>query len=224
MILLIGGLGFIGMHTTRALLDAGESVVATWFSTRRMPEFLEGEVGKRLFPERMDVSKTFEVFDVVGKHKVDSIIDLMAPPAVGASPHYDYHMYTTGLQNVLEAARTFGLKRVSLGSSGSVYSGLLEGPYHEDMLPHRLQFEALHAHGVHPRRVITTSSADAILGFVESGVGYSLVPSLSESGPKSRGLIARPLTTPKIDFPVVCAWRKDAPENPLLDVALECAP
>ena len=97
MILLIGGLGFIGMHTARALLDAGESVVATWFSTRRMPKFLEDEVGKRLFPERMDVSKTFEVFDVVGRHKVDSIIDLMAPPAVGASPHYDYHMYTTGL-------------------------------------------------------------------------------------------------------------------------------
>ena len=74
MILLIGGLGFIGMHTTRALLDAGESVVASWFSTRRMPEFLEDEVGKRLFPERMDVSKTFEVFDVVGRHLAQSAL------------------------------------------------------------------------------------------------------------------------------------------------------
>lgn len=56
-----------------------------------------------------------------------------------------YHMYTTGLQNVLEAARGFGIKRVSLGSSGSVYGGIPEGPYHEDMpLPveSRTQVEA----------------------------------------------------------------------------------
>ena len=134
MILLIGGMGFIGMHTTRALLDAGESVAVSWFSTQRLPDFLKDEVGRRLFIERMDVSKTFEVFDMVRRNRVDSIIDLMAPPAVGTSPHFDYHMYTTGLQNVLEAARTFGMKRVSLGSSGGVYGGLPEGPYHEDML------------------------------------------------------------------------------------------
>lgn len=134
MILLIGGMGFIGMHTARCLLDAGESVVVSWYSTQRLPESLQDEVGKRLVVEHMDVSKTFEVFDVVQRNKVDSIINLMAPPAVGASPHFDYHMYTTGLQNVLEVARTFGMKRVSLGSSGSVYAGLPEGPYREDML------------------------------------------------------------------------------------------
>jgi UDP-glucose 4-epimerase len=38
-----------------------------------------------------------------------------------------------GLQNVLQAAHTFGLKRVSLGSSVSVYGGLPAGPYREDM-------------------------------------------------------------------------------------------
>jgi DNA-binding transcriptional LysR family regulator len=96
--------------------------------------------------------------------------------------------------------------------------------YNEDQLPHGLQMKALLAHGVHPTRIITTSSADSILGFVESGLGYSLVPSLSETGPKSRGIVARPLGAPKMTFPVVAAWRKDAPENPLLDTALECAP
>ncbi len=96
--------------------------------------------------------------------------------------------------------------------------------YHEDMLPHRLQIQALLAHGVQPTRMITTSSADSILGFVESGLGYSLVPSLSPNGPKSRGIVARPMPSPKVEFPVTVAWRKDAPENPLLDIALECAP
>ncbi len=145
MILLIGGMGFIGMHTAQELLDAGEKVVVTWFSTLRLPEPLHDRVGKDLFIERMDVTKTFEVFDVVRRHQVDSIIDLMAPPPRGTSPHFDYHMYTSGLQNVLEAARSFGVKRVSLGSSGSLYAGLPEGPYREDMpLPveSRTQVEA----------------------------------------------------------------------------------
>ena len=83
MILLIGGLGFIGMHTAQRLLEAGERVVATWFSTRRLPDFLQDHVEKDLFIERMDVTKTFEVFDVIRRHGVDSIIDLMAPPPRG---------------------------------------------------------------------------------------------------------------------------------------------
>ncbi len=96
--------------------------------------------------------------------------------------------------------------------------------YHEELMIHALQMRALQSHGITPAQVITTSSAEAILGFVESGLGYSLVPSLSETGPRSRGIIARPLPAPKVTFPVVACWRKDAPENPILDAALECAP
>jgi UDP-glucose 4-epimerase len=56
----------------------------------------------------------------------------MAPPARSLSTQSDYHLYTAGLQNVLEAARTFGLRRVSLGSSVGVYGGIPHGPYRED--------------------------------------------------------------------------------------------
>jgi UDP-glucose 4-epimerase len=56
----------------------------------------------------------------------------MAPPARSLSTQADYHLYTAGLQNVLEAARTFGLRRVSLGSSVAVYGGIPAGPYRED--------------------------------------------------------------------------------------------
>ncbi len=68
------------------------------------------------------------------------------------------------------------------------------------------------------------SSADTILGFVESGLGYSLVPSLDPAGNFGRGIASRPLTRLKREFPVVAAWRKDAPENRMLDAALETAP
>ena len=133
MILIIGGMGFIGLHTTLRLVEAGESVVITQFATRRVPAALEPELDKRVFVERMDVTDAYNVFEVMRRRKVDSIINLMAPPARATTPQADYRLYTVGLQNVIEAARTFDVKRVSLGSSGSVYGGLPEGPFHEDM-------------------------------------------------------------------------------------------
>ena len=59
---------------------------------------------------------------------------------------------------------------------------------------------------------------------VESGLGWSLVPSLDPDGPAGRRLAAFPLQRPRMTFPVVMAWRKDMPENPMFDALLECAP
>src|SRR5215510_7565606 len=132
MILLIGGMGFIGLHTARCLVDAGETVVITQHSTHRMPDLLKGEPGTRILTARMDVTNPYEVFEVIRRHRVESLINLMAPPARSVSTQADYHLYTAGLQNVLEAARTFGLRRVSLGSSVAVYGGLPQGPFRED--------------------------------------------------------------------------------------------
>ena len=96
--------------------------------------------------------------------------------------------------------------------------------YNPDLHPYPLQMQALAEHGVVPEQIISASSVEAILGFVESGVGFSLVPSLEPDGPSSTKLVSLPLRAPKVEFPVVAAWRKDTPENPLLDAALETAP
>jgi UDP-glucose 4-epimerase len=80
----------------------------------------------------MDVTNPYELFEVVRRHRIESIVNLMAPPARSLSTQADYHLYTAGLQNVLEAGRTFGLRRVSLGSSVAVYGGIPAGPYRED--------------------------------------------------------------------------------------------
>jgi len=133
MILIIGGMGFIGLNTAIRFLDVGEQIVITQHSARRVPAALEAELGKRVFTARMDVTNPYEVFEVVRRHGVDSIVNLMAPPARSLSTQSDYHLYTAGLQNVLEAARTFGLRRVSLGSSVGVYGGIPAGPYREDL-------------------------------------------------------------------------------------------
>ena len=145
MILIIGGMGFIGLNTALQLLDAGESVVITQHSAHRVPDALTPHLDDRAFVDRMDVTKLYEVMDVASRHNVDSIISFAAPPARGISPQEDYRIYTAGLQNTLEAARILGMRRVSLASSTSVYGSLSEGPFREDMpLPihSRTQVEA----------------------------------------------------------------------------------
>ena len=102
--------------------------------------------------------------------------------------------------------------------------------YTPDTLPHSLQMKALAEHAVEPQHVLSAGSAETILGFVEAGLGWSLVPSMSGDGPAplassgGTGLVARPLLKPKVEFAVHAAWRLDTPDNPLLDAALETAP
>ena len=132
MILVIGGMGFIGLNTTLRFLEVGQRVVISQHRARRVPDVLKGEIGTRVLVAQMDVTNPYEVFDVVRRHQVESIVNLMAPPARSLSTQADYHLYTAGLQNVLEAGRTFGLRRVSLGSSVGVYGGIPVGPYRED--------------------------------------------------------------------------------------------
>lgn len=90
--------------------------------------------------------------------------------------------------------------------------------------PHTLQMQALASVGVAPPHTIGLDTADTILGYVESGLGWSLVPSLDPAGPTGRRLAAFPWGKPRVTFPVVLAWRKDAPEHPMLDALIACAP
>ena len=128
MILIVGGMGFIGLNTALRFVEVGAKVLIGQHSAHRLPEGLKDKVATA----RMDVTNPYEVFEVIRRHGVESIVNLMAPPARSVSTQADYHLYTAGLQNVLEAARTFGLRRVSLGSSVAVYGGLRSGPFSED--------------------------------------------------------------------------------------------
>lgn len=133
MVLITGGMGFIGLHTVRRFLDVGEDVVATRFRTVREPEFIQGEIGKRVKVEPLDLTAAHDVVDIVQKHKVDSIVHLAVPALGGLSAAEDFRVNMFGLINVLEAGRIGGVKRVSVASSGSIYTGM-PGPFREDML------------------------------------------------------------------------------------------
>jgi len=96
--------------------------------------------------------------------------------------------------------------------------------YTPGLIPHGLQLQALAMFGITPPRMLSASAAESILGFVEAGLGYSLLPSFEAGGPKGRGIKAFPIELPKVEYPVHAVWRKDTPENPVLDALLEEAP
>jgi UDP-glucose 4-epimerase len=131
VILITGGMGFIGLHTAKRFLDNGESVVLTQHRAQREPEFLREQVGKRVFIEQVDVTNGSEVGEALRKHKADRIVHLVAPPIRGMSPSDEYRLNTLGLLNVLEAAKANDVGRTAVISSSFVYLGVPQGPYSE---------------------------------------------------------------------------------------------
>jgi UDP-glucose 4-epimerase len=131
MVLITGGMGFIGLHTARKFLDAGENVIVTRFRTWREPSFLKDEFGKRVIVESLDTTSPFDCLSLVRKHNVDSIVHLAMPGLSALSPAEDFRVNMLGLVNLLEAARVAGVRRFTIGSSVTVYGGLA-GPFQED--------------------------------------------------------------------------------------------
>src|SRR3990170_3419467 len=78
-VLITGGLGFIGLNTARALLDAGHDVVLTQYRVPRMPDFVKAELGRRVFIEQLDVADNERLLDIGRRHKIDAIVHLAGP-------------------------------------------------------------------------------------------------------------------------------------------------
>ena len=137
MILVTGGLGMIGAHTARALVDLGHEVVATAHRRTEVPSFLSGRVAV----ESLDVTDRNAFLALAGRHEISDIVHL-----AGSIPDEDPVRYfrtdTIGLLNALDAARTWGVRRFAVASSLGVYIGRTEIPWHEELalptaeLPH----------------------------------------------------------------------------------------
>ncbi|MPZ48818.1 MAG: NAD-dependent epimerase/dehydratase family protein [Dehalococcoidia bacterium] len=133
MILVTGGLGFIGLHTARALIDEGEQVVLTQYRVPREPGFIKGEIGKNAFIEQLDVTDAGRLAEIGRKHRITGIVHLAVPGLGALSAAEDYNVNMTGLINILEAGREWECKRIGLASSQAIYAGVQQGPFKEDM-------------------------------------------------------------------------------------------
>jgi len=131
--LLIGGMGFIGLHTARAFLDAGHDVVVTYNTNRREPDFLKDEIGKRVQVEQLDVVDARRVAEVIRTHKPEGVVYLAVPALAGVSPAQEFQTNTQGYLNVLEASRAAGIRRLSVTSSVAIYANVKQRPWTEEL-------------------------------------------------------------------------------------------
>src|SRR5215208_4382981 len=108
MILITGGLGSIGSHTARALLDLGESVVIGAHRSTQLPEYLADEPAGRIVVEPLDTRNVASFLDI-GKHnEITGIVHLAAGRYDLPDPVEYLRAETLGLLNALEAATVWG--------------------------------------------------------------------------------------------------------------------
>jgi UDP-glucose 4-epimerase len=137
MILVTGGLGFIGTHTTRALLDLGESCVLAQRRAATVPDAFAAEAGSRLFVEQVDLADGAKLLEIGNRHQVTGIVHLAGSvpwPPGEREPVDGARAAIDSLLNVVRAAREWGVRRVSLASTIGVYGGVdADGPLSEDL-------------------------------------------------------------------------------------------
>lgn len=137
MILVTGGLGFIGSHTTRALLDLGESCVLAQRRPATVPDAFAGFAGSRVFVEQVDLADGERLMELGDRHSITGIVHLAGsvPWPPGADEPVDGARAAVGsLLNVFRAAGEWGVRRVSLASTIGVYGGVdADGPLGEDL-------------------------------------------------------------------------------------------
>jgi UDP-glucose 4-epimerase len=138
MILIIGGLGFVGANTAQALLEVGEDCVLTWRRNNGIPAFLGNHIGKRIFIEPLDVAHVQALRDLGKKYPITGIIHLATgglPPGPGAQAlelAQDVQTTVASIAAVFQAAQEWQVKRVSLASAPVVYNGITTLPWRAD--------------------------------------------------------------------------------------------
>jgi UDP-glucose 4-epimerase len=123
MILVTGGLGFIGSHTVRALLDQGEECVLVQRRSTELPPVL---AGARVAVERVDIGDRDALLDVGRRHAITGIVHLAGPGPARIAPEAAVEAARAtlgGLLNVMQAAQEWGVRRLGVASTIGVYFG-----------------------------------------------------------------------------------------------------
>ena len=138
-ILVTGGTGYIGSHTTVELLNAGAEVIIVdnlSNSKALVVDRIEKITGMRPTFIKCDLLDKPELDRVFDTHpEIDSVIHFAGLKAVGESclkPLLYYHNNITGTLNLIESMLSHGVNRIVFSSSATVYGIPKTVPIKED--------------------------------------------------------------------------------------------
>lgn len=138
-ILVTGGAGYIGSHTTLELLQAGHEVVVVDNLVNSKEEALrriEQITGKSIKFYRVDLLDKPGLEQVFEKEMIEAVIHFAALKAPGESvfqPLRYYHNNLTGTIHLCQAMQAHNVKNMVFSSSCTVYGERNTPPLHEEM-------------------------------------------------------------------------------------------
>ncbi len=134
MILITGGLGFLGCNLAKLLCDGGAQVLLTSNRNTQVPPLVAPFLEKSLKITPLDITSLDNVSRVMKDHGVKSIVHAAVRSEKGNTLLYQaMDVNVTGTINVLEASRRAEIRRVLFISSEAVYQGMTQTtPFKEE--------------------------------------------------------------------------------------------
>lgn len=136
-VLVSGGAGYIGTHTTVALVEGGYDVVVIDNFSNSEPSAIEGVeqiLGRKITFEQVDTCDKTALRGVFERHEFDSVIHFAAYKAVGESVADPLKYYSNNLEsymNILQLMKEYNRPNVLFSSSATVYGEATELPVTE---------------------------------------------------------------------------------------------
>jgi len=137
-VLVTGGAGFIGSHTTVELLNNGDEVIVVDNLCNSKKEALnrvEEITGKSVTFYKVDLLDEESLDNIFSDHDIDAVIHFAGYKAVGESvekPLMYYHNNITGTITLCEVMEKHGVTDIVFSSSSTVYGDPDEVPIKED--------------------------------------------------------------------------------------------
>ena len=139
-VLVTGGAGYIGSHTSIELLNSGKEIVIIdnfYNSCPKVLDRIKELSGKNIFFEECDIRDREALDKVFEKYEIDSVIHFAGLKAVGEScqkPLLYYENNISGTVTLCQAMAAHGCKKIVFSSSATVYGENNVSPLKETMV------------------------------------------------------------------------------------------
>lgn len=135
MIMITGGMGFLGGALVKLLCEEGHTILATVHKQNILASFLEPYRDKTLFLSSLDITDLDAIEKIIKTHDIKSIIHTASVYEAKGTLYDAMRINIIGTINVLEASARNAISRVTAISSEAVYQGIKQTePLREDQL------------------------------------------------------------------------------------------